>query len=726
MTDPMPVLAARQLLGDADALADNADVLRNSVDLLKRDVRAAHDRLRTQLVAEQLAAMRADSLRSATGKAIRNIGKLPQHGYRSVLDVLGTSPASLQQIPDIGAATATAIHAAAQAAATSVDHDTVVRFDADQAPDSHIELLRLLHTLATVIRVHAATADRADVLAANLDRALTAASPAGQLLHRIFAWPASRRRVQQALVELQTLLGTVDAVIVRAAIRDITNAVAKADRTTPATLWADYVGAAAMYQTLLAEVRGQPVDQADTTTGFVPRQIEDEARKVELDTTYLRVRLRTYQVFGAQYAIDRKRVVLGDEMGLGKTIEAIAVMAHLYANAQRHFLVVCPASMLYNWVQEIEEHSALKVYKAHGGERQDAVAEWAVACGVVITTLQTLRSLTFPAGVRLDLLVVDEAHLVKNRSALRSQAVAAHAGNASRVLLMTGTPMENRVEEFHSLVRYVDERLAGRLLPGNQVLSARTFRMKVAEVYLRRTQEDVLKELPERLDVDDWVELEPAERQRYLEAVRQRQFMDMRRAAYLIGTGEPTAKLERLKEIVDESAANGWKVVVFSYFRGVLDRVDATLTNSVRFHLTGSTPTSQRQRIVDRFREHSGHAVLLGQIEAAGVGLNLQAASVVVITEPQLKPSTEDQAIMRSYRMGQPRMVRVHRLLAKDSVDERILQLLATKRSLFHAYAHESEAKHTDTAAVDPSYTVEVSTADEARIISEERARLLP
>src|ERR1043165_9987295 len=99
MTDPMPVLAARQLLGDADALADNADVLRNSVDLLKRDVRAAHDRLRTQLVAEQLAAMRADSLRSATGKAIRNIGKLPQHGYRSVLDVLGTSPASLQQIP---------------------------------------------------------------------------------------------------------------------------------------------------------------------------------------------------------------------------------------------------------------------------------------------------------------------------------------------------------------------------------------------------------------------------------------------------------------------------------------------------------------------------------------------------------------------------------------------------------------------------------------------------
>ncbi|WP_426513028.1 helicase-related protein [Dactylosporangium sp. McL0621] len=248
----------------------------------------------------------------------------------------------------------------------------------------------------------------------------------------------------------------------------------------------------------------------------------------------------------------------------------------------------------------------------------------------------------------------------------------------------------------------------------------------MAEVYLRRTQEDDLKELPERLDVDDWVELGTAERQRYLQAVRQRQFADMRRAAYLIGTDEPTAKLERIKQIVDESAANGWKVVVFSYFREVLDRVHATLAASTRFHLTGSTPTSRRQQIITAFQQHAGPAVLIGQIEAAGIGLNLQAASVVVVTEPQLKPSTEDQAIMRSYRMGQPRMVRVHRLLAKDSVDERILQLLKTKRSLFYAYAHESEAKHTDAAAVDTSYTVDLSSADETRIIGKERARLLP
>ncbi|MEV6931751.1 SNF2-related protein [Dactylosporangium sp. NPDC051485] len=185
-----------------------------------------------------------------------------------------------------------------------------------------------------------------------------------------------------------------------------------------------------------------PVTDSDATTGSVSPRIEKEARRVDLDTSLLRVRLRTYQVFGAQYAIDRRRVILGDEMGLGKTIEAIAVMAHLAARGGQHFLVVCPASVLYNWIQEIEQHSALSVHKAHGDDRQGAIAAWMASGGAAITTVQTLRLLTLPAGLRLDLLVVDEAHLIKNRSALRSQAVAALAGSASRVLLMTGTPME--------------------------------------------------------------------------------------------------------------------------------------------------------------------------------------------------------------------------------------------------------------------------------------------
>ncbi|WP_344502123.1 hypothetical protein [Dactylosporangium maewongense] len=177
--ESMALGATRRLLDDGQVLLQQADTLRDAVAELQRDVRVEHERLRSRLIAEQLAGMRADTLRTPSGKAIRNIAKLPQYGFDSVLAVQGTSAASLQQIPGIGASTAEAIQAAAQATAAAVEHDTVIRFDADEAPASHVELLRLLHTLATVIRVHAATADRAAHLAVTVDRLLAAASPAG-------------------------------------------------------------------------------------------------------------------------------------------------------------------------------------------------------------------------------------------------------------------------------------------------------------------------------------------------------------------------------------------------------------------------------------------------------------------------------------------------------------------------------------------------------------------
>src|SRR5687768_10035249 len=143
--------------------------------------------------------------------------------------------------------------------------------------------------------------------------------------------------------------------------------------------------------------------------------------------------------------------------------------------------------------------------------------------------------------------------------------------------------------------------------------------------------------------------------------------MAMRRAAFMDPAA--SAKVSRLKDIVEESAANGWKVVVFSYFRDVLTNLTSALDGSTFGPLTGSVAPDMRQRLVDEFSETDGHAVLLGQIQAGGTGLNIQAASVVVLTEPQWKPTIEEQAIARCHRMGQIRRVHVHRLLAKDSVD---------------------------------------------------------
>ncbi|WP_139058555.1 helicase-related protein, partial [Streptomyces prasinopilosus] len=250
------------------------------------------------------------------------------------------------------------------------------------------------------------------------------------------------------------------------------------------------------------------------------------------------------------------------------------------------------------------------------------------------------------------------------------------------------------------------------------------FRKAVAPVYLRRNQQDVLTELPALQQTDEWEELSASDEDAYREAVRAGNFMAMRRAAY--ARPEKSAKLDRLREIVGDAAENGLKVVVFSAFRDVLAAVKDTLDDArgdaggqVFGPLSGSVPPARRQQVVDGFAAVPGHAVLVAQIEAAGVGLNLQAASVVIICEPQIKPTVEHQAVARAHRMGQVRPVRVHRLLTTRGVDERMVEMLRNKTRLFDAYARRSAVAESTPDAVDVS-----DTAMARRIVEEEQARL--
>jgi SNF2 family DNA or RNA helicase len=163
---------------------------------------------------------------------------------------------------------------------------------------------------------------------------------------------------------------------------------------------------------------------------------------------------------------------------------------------------------------------------------------------------------------------------------------------------------------------------------------------------------------------------------------------------------------------------NNRKVVVFSFFRDVIETVLAELGPLAIGPITGSVPARRRQELVDEFTRAPEPKVLVSQIEAGGVGLNIQAASVVILCEPQVKPTVEAQAIARAHRMGQVRTVQVHRLLVEDSVDERLLDILGTKAELFAEYAGRS------TVAVAPGAT-DVADAELARrIVEEERARL--
>ena len=478
-----------------------------------------------------------------------------------------------------------------------------------------------------------------------------------------------------------------------------------------ARLWNDYLARPVTYNGLLIDVA--ELDPArEASQGFLPSDIAEQVRVLPLDQSLLKTSLRGYQTFGAKFALVQERVILGDEMGLGKTMQSLAAMCHLAAEGATHFLVVCPASVVINWTREVERHTLLEARRLHlpGAKRQAAEQEWAAKGGVAVTTFEALRAMPEDLDVPIAMMVVDEAHYAKNPNALRTQAVSEWASRSRRALFLTGTPMENKVEEFRVLVGHLRPDVAENLDLADEAMDGTRFRERVAPVYLRRNQEDVLSELPDRLETQEWVALEGAAMRAYREAVQDGNFMAMRRAAFDPGTVKGSQKLRRLVEIVGEAADGGRKVIVFSYFRDVLETVAEVLAGRdgvpgmpVIGPLTGDIPPAERQAMVDELTNASGPAVLVSQIQAGGVGLNIQAASVVVIAEPQLTPSIEEQAIARAHRMGQVRPVDVHRLLCEDSVDQRVLELLAAKREAFDEYARRSDMASATPDAVAPA-----------------------
>ncbi len=435
------------------------------------------------------------------------------------------------------------------------------------------------------------------------------------------------------------------------------------------------------------------------------RDLVDEVNATELDTSLLSAKLRGYQLFGARYILKQKHVLLGDEMGLGKTIQAIAVIAHLSAKGAGRFLVVCPLSVMVNWAREIEKHSLLKAVAIHGNDRGEEYERWRTEGCVGVTSYETLERLPMKEIKALDMLVVDEAHNVKNSKARRTQNVLLLVQKAERVLYMTGTPLENRLEEMRYLIESIDHATGVKLKMLPSVMN-KQFADMISHVYLRRNREDVLTELPELIETEEWIEMNETEKKAYKESLKSKNFMAVRRISW--NAGEASGKLTRLKELCEEAKEDGRRVLVFSYFLDTLEICESALGADCVGRIDGGLSPLKRQELVDRFREASDGAVLLGQVTAAGVGLNIQAASVVIFCEPQLKPSMEEQAIARAYRMGQERGVTVYRLLIKDGIDERILEILKEKQKLFENYADRSVVGDEDMKKNREAYIQEV------------------
>ena len=426
--------------------------------------------------------------------------------------------------------------------------------------------------------------------------------------------------------------------------------------------------------------------------------IRYEIESTELDLDGLKCTLRGYQVWGVKYILRQKRVLLGDEMGLGKTIQALASMVVLRNQGERHFLVVCPASVIINWCRETESKSDLKVYKIHGTGKELALSQWMENGGVAVTNYETLAGSFFiPEDFRISMITVDEAHYIKNVTTKRSKNVLNLCEHTSRILFMTGTPLENNVAEMIRLLGFLQPEIADMAKDVSTTAYADYFKERISPVYYRRKRDDVLAELPELVQMQDWCEMTKEDEAQYVKDVVSGNFMDVRRVSWRNPDFFNTSvKAQRLKEIVDYATLEERKVIVFSFFLDTLERVQNIFGPRCVGIINGSVPPAARQEIVDRFDSAHPGTVLAAQIQSGGTGLNIQTASVVVICEPQYKPSTESQAISRAYRMGQTRNVLVHRLLCTNTIEERIIQILYNKQEEFNTFADDSTAARQD------------------------------
>ncbi|MEV7663569.1 DEAD/DEAH box helicase [Paenarthrobacter sp. NPDC089316] len=660
----------------------------------RADATAAGEAVRKQEVRRLLVEMPVERLREATRDRLR-IGSLLENGIATVQTVLDHG-AKLSHLPGIGATTATRMHGAARTLWQTTYDETPVRIDIKNRTPLTGELLRRLAAWDAIRQTKDAARDLA------LKDSLTPLA----------------RTLDHSVTHLVVLAGDQQASEFTRATEAVIQRAQQVGAMTPAVTaddpWDDFLLRPADYFALL-DALGFTTEDAQTAHSDLSEEIVEAVRKIELDTQHLSASLRGYQSFGARFALAQRKVIIGDEMGLGKTVEALAVLAHLRSKGGHHSVVVCPAAVVTNWVREIQGKSKLRPHRLHGPGRAAAARSWLRHGGIAVTTFETLPWFeTFrDEPVTIGCVVVDEAHYIKNPAAQRSQRAARMISQTDRAILLTGTPLENRIDEFRNLVGY----LRPDLVVDDSELAPHRFRRQVAPAYLRRNQEDVLTELPELVEVDEWLPFSKEDTAVYTDAVAAGNFMAMRRSAMASGT--KSEKMQRLIEIVQEAEDNGRRVIVFSQFRDVLDRVTQVLPGRVFGPLTGSVPAAARQVMVDQFSEAGHGAVLVSQIVAGGVGLNIQAASVVVICEPQLKPTTEWQAIARARRMGQLESVQVHRLLSEEGVDRRLTEILARKQELFEEFARVSETAGSAPEAVD------VSEAELARgIIASERERL--
>lgn len=405
-----------------------------------------------------------------------------------------------------------------------------------------------------------------------------------------------------------------------------------------------------------------------------------------------------YQIKGIAFLMPRHAALLADEMGLGKTAQVLVALRLLFHSGLiRRALVVCPKPLVINWTRELKIWADDVPCEVIGGDTQTRRAQWfASKCPLKLVNYELLtRDAAFVNDERIhfDVVVLDEAQRIKNRESKTAQVVRAIPRDRSWA--MTGTPIENRVEDLVNIFAFVDP---DRVPPDTPPkLLPELTRASI----LRRVKEEVATDMPPKVIHDAYLELTPAQRASYVMAEKegivhlnemgdtitvQHVFELVMRLKQICNfdpaTGD-SAKLEQLVADMAEVADSGRKAIIFSQWVQPLEKIAAALEPYGPLLYHGHVPHRQRQPILDLFKKDQSKHVLLMSYGTGSVGLNLQFTNYVFLFDRWWNPAIEDQAINRAHRLGQKETVFVTRFVSQGTIEGRIADILEKKRQLF-------------------------------------------
>ena len=400
--------------------------------------------------------------------------------------------------------------------------------------------------------------------------------------------------------------------------------------------------------------------------------------------------LRDYQKNGVEFLCSNKSALLGDDMGLGKTVQTIVALKKLFQpKGFKRTLLIVPNSLVSNWVKEFTVWYPKLPVGVLAGNKESRENTLKHSSSIIIATYEQIRIIyEQPKDFgQFEYLIFDEAQRLKNSSSNIHQACKKIESN--NVWMLSGTPLENNAEDIVSLFSILKYGTLQRGYTPSEIKEI------ISPYLLRRLKVDILQELPDLLEEDKYLDLNEKQLAFYNSLIERKLELDKKDSTGMLALitelkkvcnfdpiSETSSKLDYLKEIIQDSFTRGEKIIVFSQYVETLKFIQKNLSVKTLI-FDGSLNKKQKDSTVDQFQNSSEPIVFLASLQAGGVGLNLQAASRVVIFDRWWNPAVEKQAIARAHRMGNKNKVHAIKFVSAGTIEERILDLLHYKEDLF-------------------------------------------